>query len=119
MLKSKIHRAKVTDSNLGYEGSVAIDASLMETSGIIPFEKVEIYNVTNGNRFETYAIEAPKGGGNVIINGAAAHLAKKGDIIIIASYSVMEDQEAKAHHPVLVYVDEKNMAREVRSGVKV
>ncbi|HLE09519.1 MAG TPA: aspartate 1-decarboxylase [Thermodesulfobacteriota bacterium] len=119
MLKSKIHRAKVTDSNLGYEGSVAIDASLMETSGILPFEKVEIYNVTNGNRFETYAIEAPKGSGNVIINGAAAHLAKKGDIIIIASYSVMEDQEAKAHHPVLVYVDEKNMAREVRSGVKV
>ena len=119
MLKSKIHRAKVTDSNLGYEGSVAIDASLMETSGIIPFEKVEIYNVTNGNRFETYAIEAPKGSGNVIINGAAAHLAKKDDIIIIASYSVMEDQEAKAHHPVLVYVDEKNMVREVRSGIKV
>lgn len=116
MLKSKLHRLRVTDSNVDYEGSVAIDASLMETAGILPYEKVEIYDVTNGNRFQTYAIEAPRASGEVCINGAAAHLAKTGDIVIIASYVVMEDEEARRHHPVLVYVDGKNAVKKAASG---
>jgi aspartate 1-decarboxylase len=117
MLKSKIHRATVTDANLHYEGSVAIDEDLMETSGILPFEKVEIYNVTNGNRFSTYAITAGRGSGTVSVNGAAAHLAEAGDIVIIASYSVLTEQEAQRHSPVLVYVDEKNSVKRVGSQI--
>lgn len=119
MLKSKLHRVTVTDSNLDYEGSVAIDASLMERAGILPFEKVEIYNVTNGNRFETYAITAPGNSGEVCINGAAAHLAKREDVVIIASYSVMDEEEAMNHHPVIVYVDAKNTVKKVVAGTAV
>ncbi len=108
MLINKIHRARVTDANLDYEGSVAIDTQLMETAGILPFEKVHIFDVTNGSRFVTYAIEAERGSGEVCINGAAAHLAKKDDVIIIATYGLLEEHEAKAHSPVLVYVDDNN-----------
>jgi len=86
MLKGKIHRATVTDADLEYEGSVAIDADLLKMAGILPYEKVAIYNITNGNRLETYAIVAPRGSGEICINGAAAHLAGKGDIVIIAAY---------------------------------
>lgn len=117
MLKSKLHRVRVTDANVDYEGSVAIDSSLMETASILPFEKVEVYNITNGNRFQTYAIEAPPGSGTISINGAAAHLAKKGDIVIIASYAVLEEEEARAHRPRLVYVDDKNAVRAVSQGL--
>ncbi len=117
MLKSKIHRATVTDANIGYEGSVAIDENLMEAAGLLPFEKVEIYNITNGNRFETYAITGERGSGTLCINGAAAHLASTGDVVIIASYSVLSNEEAVAHRPILVYVDEKNGVKNVRSGL--
>lgn len=117
MLKCKIHRARVTGANVDYEGSVAVDATLLETAGILPYEKVEIYNITNGNRLQTYAIAAPAGSKEVCVNGAAARLAGKGDIIIIASYSVMEDSEARAHRPVLVYVDADNRVK--RIGVEV
>lgn len=117
MLKSKLHRVRVTDANVDYEGSVAIDSSLMETAAILPFEKVDVYNITNGNRFQTYAIEAPPGSGTISINGAAAHLAKKGDIVIIASYAVLEEEEAGAHRPRLVYVDDKNAVRAVSHGL--
>lgn len=113
MLKSKIHRAIVTDSNVDYEGSIAVDEVLLETAAILPFEKVEIYNITNGNRFETYAITAPRGSGVISVNGAAAHLAKKGDIVIIASYSLMDEHKAIGHKPILVYVNDKNMVRKV------
>lgn len=108
MLKSKVHRATVTDSNPDYEGSIALDEELMETAGILPFEKVSVYNVTNGNRFQTYAILAERGSGIVSVNGAAAHLAKTNDIVIIVSYCVLEEMEARAHAPVLVYVDAQN-----------
>lgn len=118
MLKSKIHRATVTGANLHYEGSVAVDETLMETAGILPFEKVEIYNITNGNRFETYAITAERGSGTVCLNGAAAHLASKGDVVIIASYSVLTDVEARRHSPVLVYVDGKNAVKKVGSRIE-
>ena len=108
MLKGKIHRATVTGANLDYEGSIAIDKELMELSGIVEFEQVQIYNVTNGNRFETYTINGERGSGTVSINGAAAHLAKEGDIVIIASYSGYTDAEVSAHKPMMVYVDSAN-----------
>ncbi|MBI3755420.1 MAG: aspartate 1-decarboxylase [Deltaproteobacteria bacterium] len=108
MLKSKIHRATVTDANIDYEGSISIDESLMQAAGILPFEQVHIYNISNGNRFQTYAIKGARGSGEICINGAAAHLAKRGHIIIIASYAGMEETEAADHMPALVYVNNKN-----------
>jgi aspartate 1-decarboxylase len=113
MLKSKIHRATVTDANIDYEGSVAIDEALMEAAGIYEFEQVQIYDIANGNRLTTYAIKGERGTGVISINGAAAHLARKGDLVIIASYSVFEEAEAAKHSPVLVYVDEKNSIKKI------
>jgi len=108
ILKSKIHRATVTDANLLYEGSVTIDSNLMEAADIIPNEQVAIWNVTNGSRFETYALEGPQDSGIICINGAAARLVAPGDLVIIASYCSMNDAEARAHKPRLVFVDESN-----------
>lgn len=108
MLKAKIHRARVTDANLDYEGSITLDARLMESSGILPFEQVHIWNVTRGARFVTYAMLGGKNTGEVVINGAAAHLAKKGDIVIIAAFDTLTNEEAASHSPKLVYVNEKN-----------
>ncbi len=113
MLKSKIHRATVTDANLDYEGSVAIDEALMEAAGIYEFEQVQIYDINNGNRLTTYAIKGKRGSGVISINGAAAHLARKGDLVIIASYSVLDESEAQRHAPVLVYVDAKNSIKKI------
>ncbi len=118
MLKSKIHRARVTDADVEYEGSVAIDLTLMEAAGILPFEKVEIYNITNGNRLETYAIVAKADSGEVCINGAAAHLAGPGDIVIIATYTAMDEAKARAHKPKLVYVDDNNAIKELKSFIQ-
>ena|SRR3972149_4609681 len=115
MLKSKIHRATVTDANVDYEGSITLDEDLMETAGLLPFEQVHIYNITNGQRFQTYVIRGERGMGEVCINGAAAHLAKKGHIIIIASYVSMEETEAINHQPILVYVDEKNKIKAIKN----
>lgn len=117
MLKSKIHRASVTDANLDYEGSITIDKDLMDEAEILPYEQVNIYNVTNGNRFHTYAIEGKRGSGIVCINGAAAHLAKKGDVIIIATYTAMDEAAAKQHHPISVYVNEENKVKDVRHQI--
>lgn len=117
MLKGKIHRATVTDADLDYEGSVAIDADLLDMAGILPYEKVAIYNVTNGNRLETYAIVAARGSAVVCINGAAAHLAGKGDIVIIACYAALDEAEAKAHKPSLVYVDDRNGVVELKQSI--
>lgn len=119
MLKSKIHRATVTDANIDYEGSVSMDENLMEAASILPFEQVHIYNISNGNRFQTYAIKGARGSGEICINGAAAHLAKKGDVIIIASYAGMEDAEALNHQPVLVYVDERNRIKNIAGEIAV
>ena len=115
MLKSKLHRVTVTDANLDYEGSVAIDEALMEAAGIYEFEQVQIYDINNGNRLTTYAIKGERGSGVISINGAAAHLAKKGDLVIIATYSVLEESEAQSHCPVLVYVDGKNSIKKISS----
>lgn len=113
MLQGKIHRATVTGADLHYEGSISIDTALMEGAGILPYEQVQIYNVTAGHRFATYAIEGERGSGVICVNGAAAHKASKGDIIIIASYVSMEDAEARKWKPNLVYVDGRNK----RSGL--
>ncbi len=108
MLKSKIHRARVTEVNLDYEGSIAIDKRLMEAADILPYEQVQVLNVSNGARFETYAIEAEANSGVISIRGAAARLAAVGDIVIILSYCQLEEEEARNCAPRLVYVDSKN-----------
>jgi aspartate 1-decarboxylase len=109
MLKSKIHRARVTEVNLDYEGSIAIDKRLMDEADILPYEQVHVLDVNNGARFTTYAIEAPADSGTIGIRGAAARLAAKGDIVIILSYRNVEEAEAKNFLPRLVYVDENNV----------
>jgi aspartate 1-decarboxylase len=108
MMKSKIHRATVTDSNLQYEGSITIDEKLMEMADIIPYEQVDIYNVTSGERFHTYAIKGERDSGVICINGAAAHKAKKGDIIIIVTYADFEEKDLASFEPKKVYADEIN-----------
>jgi aspartate 1-decarboxylase len=108
MLKSKIHRAVVTGADLHYEGSVTIDKELMEAADIIPYEAVAIWNVTNGNRFETYAIEGEAGSGVICINGAAARMVAPQDLVIIACFVSMDEAEAASHQPRLVFVDEQN-----------
>ena len=108
VLKSKIHRVKVTQSELNYVGSITIDADLIEAANIIPNEKVQIVNNNNGARFETYVIKGERGSGTVCLNGAAARLAQVGDIIIIMSYAWMEMEEAKKYEPLLVFPDVNN-----------
>ena len=116
LLKAKIHRATVTRAHLDYEGSVTIDRTLLEAAGILPYERVEIYNVTRGSRLATYAIEGEAGSGAIEINGAAAHLAGPGDLVILAAYCEMSPEEAPAHRPRLVFVDERNRISETRSA---
>ncbi len=118
MLKSKIHRATVTGADLDYEGSVTIDSTLMDMADIVPYEQVQIYNISNGHRLETYAIDGEPGGGEICINGAAAHLVGKGDTVIIASYVWLSNEAAKVHSPKLIYVDANNGPKEkaVRPG---
>lgn len=118
MLAGKIHRATVTDANLHYEGSITIDQDLMEAARIVPFAQVQIYNITNGNRFETYAIEGKRGSGEMVINGAAAHKASAGDLIIVACFAYVDAQEAADHKPSLVYVDANNAIVDVKNGKK-
>ncbi len=108
MLKSKIHRATLTDANLEYEGSITIDEDLMEAADILAFEQVQIYDINNGNRFETYVIKGERGSGTICVNGAAARLVSKGDLVIIASYFNVDEAEAAVHEPKLIYVDEEN-----------
>jgi aspartate 1-decarboxylase len=108
LLKSKIHRATITDANLHYQGSVTIDPVLMEAADLVHYERVEIYNVTNGERFATYAIPGRAGLGEIVVNGAAAHKARRGDVVILASYANYEDQIARRHRPALVFVDGEN-----------
>ncbi len=116
MLKSKIHRAHITDGNIDYEGSITIDKKLMEVADILPYEQVHVLNVNTGARFTTYAIEGEKG--EICLNGAAARLAVKGDIVIILTYSHVEDDEARNFIPKLVYVDAKNAITKTKRGVE-
>ncbi|MGH9388736.1 MAG: aspartate 1-decarboxylase [Vicinamibacteria bacterium] len=114
MLKSKIHRATVTDANLEYEGSITVDPLLLKEADIVPYEKVDIYNCTNGERLHTYAIEGEPGKGEIVVNGAAAHRVKAGDCIIIASYVNVPGRRASEHRPRLVYVDRANRVTSVK-----
>ena len=108
MMKSKIHRATVTQADLDYVGSVTLDAALMEAADLLEGEQVAIVDITNGARIETYVIPGPRGSGVIGINGAAAHLVHPGDLVIIMSYAVLDDAEARALKPLVVHVDEQN-----------
>lgn len=108
ILKSKLHRARVTDAKLHYPGSIAIDSALMEAAGIVPYESVLIADVDNGNRLETYVVPAPAGSGEVVILGAAAQLMEKNDIIIILGFALMTPEEAEGFKPRVVVLDEDN-----------
>ncbi len=114
MFKSKIHRARVTEANLNYMGSITIDSALLEDSDILPNEKVQIVNNNNGARFETYVIPGPRGSGMICLNGAAARLVQPGDAVIIISYCLLTREEAKSFKPTVVMVDENNRAMEIR-----
>lgn len=112
LLKSKIHRATVTEANIEYEGSVTIDRNLMDAADMLPYERVDIWNCTNGNRLTTYVIEGERGEGQICINGAAAHLMKPGDLVIIASWAEVEDAVAKTYESKRVFVDHENVIRD-------
>jgi len=108
MMKGKIHRATVTEANLNYVGSITIDEQLLEASGILPNEKVQVVNINNGERLETYTIPGPRGSGVISLNGAAARLCQVGDKVIIIAYALMEQKDAIAWKPAVVFVDENN-----------
>lgn len=119
MLRAKLHRVRVTHAELDYEGSVAVDSRLLDAADIREYERVDIYNVRNGERFSTYAIRADAGSGIISINGAAAHKASPGDIVIICAYGEFEEREAANHKPRLVYVDAGNRITHTRHSIPV
>jgi aspartate 1-decarboxylase len=119
MLKSKLHRVHVTHAELHYEGSCAIDDDLLDAADIREYQQIDIYNITNGERFTTYAIRAQRGSGVISVNGAAAHKANPGDILIIASYAMYNEIELQKYHPLLVYVDEHNRIIAQRNQIPV
>lgn len=108
ILKSKIHRATVTDANLQYVGSVTIDQDLMDAANLIEYEKVQVLNINNGERFETYVIKGKRGSGDIIVNGAAARKVQRGDIVIIVSYAIVPTSEASGFKPVIIFPNERN-----------
>lgn len=118
MMKGKIHRATITDTNVDYEGSITIDSLLLEAANILPYEQVHVVDINNGARFETYVIKGDAGSGQICVNGAAARLVSKGDKVIIIAYAVIEDEDARNWHPDVVLVDERNRIKsaEVSSG---
>ncbi len=119
MLKAKLHRATVTRSELGYEGSCAIDGTILDLAGIKEYEQIQIYNINNGERFTTYAIRAENGSGVFSVNGAAARLACPGDLIIVCAYTILNQQEADQHKPNLVYFNDKNEVVRSASSIPV
>ncbi len=113
MLKAKIQPARVTEANLHYEGSITIGEDLLEVSGMLPFEKVHVLNLANGTRAETYIIKGERGSGEIIMNGAIAHLVKVDDTVIVLSYCLIEEEEAKNHRPTIVLLDDQNRVRKI------
>ncbi|RZU98292.1 aspartate 1-decarboxylase [Spiribacter vilamensis] len=111
VLQAKIHAATVTDANLEYEGSITIDPTLLDASGLLPHQHVHVYNITNGNRFETYIIKGMPDRGEITINGAAAHMAGRGDRVIIAAYAQVNPEEARTWEPTRVFVDSQNVPK--------
>jgi aspartate 1-decarboxylase len=116
VLKSKIHRATITGTDLHYEGSLTLDSLLMEAAQLVPFEKVDVVNINNGSRLQTYVIAGPAGSGMVQLNGAAARWGAPGDLVIILTYASVDPSEAKAHKPRIVHVDERNRIVRVEPG---
>jgi len=116
MFHAKIHRARVTEADLHYVGSVTVDQELLEAAGILPYEQVDIYDITSGARLTTYALPGERGSGEMKINGAAAHLVRPGDLVILVAYGVFEEEEARSLKPTVVLVDERNRILEVRRG---
>ena len=114
LLKSKIHRATVTEADLNYEGSITIDRRLMDAADIVEYEQVEVYDITNGNRLTTYAISGEPGSGVICLNGAAARLVEVGDLVIICTYADYSDEERANYEPVVIQVNEKNRRRRAR-----
>jgi aspartate 1-decarboxylase len=119
MLKSKIHRARVTEANIDYEGSISIDRKLMAEADILPYEQVHVLNINNGARFTTYAIEGAAGSGAICLNGAAARLAVKGDIVIILTYTQVPEEQTKNYRPKIVHVNEKNAVLPLKGRIKL
>ncbi len=119
MLKCKLHRACVTHAEVDYEGSCAIDGALLDQAGILEYEQIDLYNITNGERFTTYAIRAESGSRIISVNGAAAHKASPGDRVIICSFVEMSEEEARAHKPRLIYLDEHNRVTRTSSSIPV
>lgn len=119
LLKTKLHRACVTHAELDYEGSCAIDSDLLDLSGMLEFEQIQIYNVTNGERFTTYAIRAEAGSGVISVNGAAAHKARVGDRLIICAYAQMEEGAARSFKPRLIYLNERNQVTRSANTIPV
>jgi aspartate 1-decarboxylase len=119
LLKAKLHHARVTHSELEYEGSCAIDGHLLDTAGILEYEQIQIYNLDNGERFTTYAIRAENDSGIISVNGAAAHKANPGDRVIICTYAVFEQSEIAVYKPRLVYLDENNLIKRVGNTIPV
>jgi len=116
MMKSKIHRAVITEANLNYIGSITIDSDLMRLADLLPNEKVQVVNNNNGARFETYVIEGRSGSGEICVNGAAARLVQPGDVVIIISYALMDGKEIAAYQPRVVFVDSANRPVELAAG---
>lgn len=114
MLKSKVHRATVTHADIDYEGSLTLDALLLQAANILPYEEIHVWNVTRGTRLRTYAMVGEAGSGVVCVNGAAAHLAQPGDLVIVATFTQMDDAAARQHRPLVVLVDEHNHIRPAR-----
>lgn len=116
LLLGKIHRATVTQAELDYEGSITVDQDLLEAAGILPHERVEVYDITTGARISTYTIAGERGSGTIGINGAAARLIHPGDLVIIVAYGLFDEEEARRHRPKVVLLDEQNRVKEVREG---
>lgn len=112
LCKSKLHRATVTQAELHYEGSITIDADLLDAAGIVPFERVQVVNIANGARFETYAIAGSRQSGTICVNGAAARLVHPGDLVIVITYAAFTPDEARAHRPVIVLLNADNSIRD-------
>jgi aspartate 1-decarboxylase len=123
MLRAKVHRITVTECNVAYEGSLTLDAGLMEACGMVPFERIEVYDVDNGSRFATYLIEGERGSGACCVNGAAARLTERGHRLIVAAYAAVPEADVRGHRPRIVLVDGDNRILEVKDhegpGVRV
>jgi len=115
MLRAKVHRITVTERNVEYEGSLTLGAEMMKACDMLPYERVDVYDLDNGNRFSTYLIEGRSGSGDCCVNGAAAHLVEQGDKLIVCAYAVVDEAEARGHRPTVVLVGERNRIREVKT----